>query len=53
VARTIGHNVKGIVSPVIYVVGIFLAVVSPYLAYACYVCVSLIWFIPDRRLTRV
>jgi uncharacterized membrane protein len=52
VARTIGRNVKGIVSPVIYIVGIGLAVVSPYLAYACYVSVSLIWFIPDRRLTR-
>jgi uncharacterized membrane protein len=52
VARTIGRNVKGIVSPVIYVAGIGLAAVSPYLSYACYVCVSLMWFIPDRRLTR-
>ncbi len=48
----VGKDVKGIVSPLIYAAGIGLAFVSPYLAYACYFSVSLIWFIPDRRLTR-
>jgi uncharacterized membrane protein len=52
IAATIGRNIKGIVSPVIYVVGILLSLVSPYLAYACYAFVSLMWFVPDRRLTR-
>jgi uncharacterized membrane protein len=47
----IGTDVKGIASPVICAAGIGLAFVSPYLAYACYLSVSLIWFIPDRRLT--
>lgn len=52
IVAAIGTDVKGIVSPVIYAAGIGLAFVSPYLAYACYFLVSLIWFIPDRRLTR-
>jgi uncharacterized membrane protein len=52
IAESIGRNIKGIVSPAIYVVGIALTLVSPYLGYACYVFVSLLWFVPDRRLTR-
>ena len=48
----IGRDVKGIASPIICAAGIGLAFVSPYLAYVCYFAVSLIWFIPDRRLTR-
>ena len=40
------------VSPIVYVAGFGLAFVSPYLAYACYGAVSLLWFIPDRRLTK-
>jgi len=52
IAASIGRNVKGIISPGIYVVGITLSLVSPYLAYACYAFVSLLWFVPDRRLAR-
>ncbi len=52
ILAAIGRNVKGVVSPLICAVGIALAFISPYLAYACYVSVSLIWFIPDRRLAR-
>ena len=51
IASALGTDIKGIVSPIIYTVGIGLAFVSPYLAYACYAAVSLLWFIPDRRLT--
>jgi uncharacterized membrane protein len=50
-AAAVGRDVKGTVSPIIYATGIGLAFVSPYLAYVCYVAVSLLWFIPDRRLT--
>ncbi len=52
IVAAVGRDVKGIISPVIYAVGIGLAFVSPYLAYASYLLVSLIWLIPDRRLTR-
>ena len=51
-SRAVGADVKGIVSPAIYVIGIGLAYVSPYLSYACYAAVAVIWFVPDRRLTR-
>ena len=52
IAAAVGTDVKGMVSLVIYVAGIGLAFLSPYLAYACYASVSLLWFVPDRRLTR-
>ena len=51
IAAAVGKDIKGMVSPVVYVAGFGLAFVSPYLAYACYAAVSLLWFIPDRRLT--
>ncbi|MGA3221019.1 MAG: TMEM175 family protein [Acidimicrobiales bacterium] len=50
IAAAVGKDIKGIISPVVYVVGLGLASVSPYLAYACYAAVSLLWFVPDRRL---
>ena len=52
IAAAVGTDVKGMVSLVIYVTGIGLAFLNPYLAYACYASVSLLWFVPDRRLTR-
>jgi uncharacterized membrane protein len=51
-SAAIGRDIKGIASPLVYAAGIGLAFASPYLAYACYVAVSLIWFIPDRRLMK-
>jgi len=52
IVAAVGRDTKGIASPVIYATGIGLAFVDPYLAYACYLSVSVLWFIPDRRLTR-
>ncbi len=52
IAAAVGRDTKGIASPFIYAAGIGLAFVSPYLAYACYLSVSILWFIPDRRLAR-
>ncbi len=50
--RALGRNLKGVASPIIYTTGIGLAFVTPYLAYACYALVSLMWIVPDRRLVR-
>ena len=50
IRAAIGKNTKGKISPLIYVLGVALAFVTPYLAYGCYVTVSLVWIIPDRRL---
>ena len=52
VARAIGTDFKGKVSIVIYALGVGLAWITPWIAYALYVAVSVIWFVPDRRLER-
>ena len=52
-AEAIGSDVKGYASLVIYAAGVGLAFVSPWIAYALYVAVALVWFVPDRRFVRV
>ena len=52
-ARAVGHDMKGKLSPIFYVVAIGAAFVSPAIAGALYVVVALIWVIPDRRIERV
>jgi uncharacterized membrane protein len=52
VATAIGADTKGVVSAALYLVGIGLAALSPYLSYATYALISVIWLIPDRRLVR-
>lgn len=53
ILSAVGKDVKGVISPIIYAVGVALAFVSPYIAYGCYGIVAIIWFVPDRRLTKV
>jgi uncharacterized membrane protein len=50
VARAIGSDIKGNVSVCLYAAGIGLAWLSPWIAYALYVVVAIVWFVPDRRL---
>jgi uncharacterized membrane protein len=52
VAMAIGRDVKGRVSLVIYAAAIGLAFVSPWISYALFATVSVIWFVPDRRFSR-
>jgi TMEM175 potassium channel family protein len=51
-ARAIGRDVKGKISPVLYAVAIPAAFLQAWIAYALYVAVALIWLIPDRRIER-
>ena len=46
----IGRDLKGKVSPFLYLAAIPLAFVSPWIALALYVFVALIWLVPDRRI---
>jgi uncharacterized membrane protein len=46
----IGRDLKGKVSPLLYLAAIPLAFVSPWIALAVYVFVALIWLVPDRRI---
>ena len=51
-ATAIGRDRKGKISPVLFVAGILIALVSPLGAFALYTFVVLLWFIPDRRIER-
>lgn len=51
-ARALGTDFKGKVSPVLYLTAIPLAFVNRWIALALYVVVALIWLIPDRRIER-
>lgn len=44
----IGHDVKGKITPVLYITGIVLAFVNTWASAAIYAAVALIWLIPDR-----
>jgi hypothetical protein len=50
--NAIGSDWKGKLSPLLYLVGIALAFLSPLLSIAMYVLVAALWFIPDRRIER-
>ena len=52
-ARAVGADLKGKLSPVLYVTAIALGFVAAWLALAIYVLVALIWLIPDRRIEKV
>ncbi len=48
--QAIGRDLKGKVSPLIYLLGILLCFVDPLLGIVPYVVVAVIWLVPDRRL---
>ena len=51
-AAALGSDFKGKISIVIYVVGIALAFVRPWLGFLLYILVAVTWLIPDRRIER-
>ena len=51
-ARAIGADRKGKLSPVLYAAAIPLAFVNETLSDAVYIAVALIWLVPDRRIER-
>ena len=48
--RAIGADIKGKISPVLYVVGIVLAHWAPWAAGVLYALVACTWLVPDRRI---
>jgi uncharacterized membrane protein len=46
----VGRDVKGKLSPLVYVVAIAMAFVNQWVSDALYVLVALMWLIPDRRI---
>jgi uncharacterized membrane protein len=51
-AKAVGRDLKGKLSPVLYVVAIFAAFIAPWVAGALYVLVAVLWLVPDRRIER-
>jgi uncharacterized membrane protein len=49
-ARAMGRSYKEWASLVLYALGIAAAFVHPYIAFAFYMAVAAMWFIPDRRI---
>jgi uncharacterized membrane protein len=48
-AHAVGRDLKGKISPVLYLIGIVSAFFNEYFSEAMYVLVALMWLIPDRR----
>lgn len=51
-ATSIGKDVKGKISLIIYAAAIPLAFAQTWAACACYILVALIWLVPDRRIEK-
>ena len=52
-ARAVGSDLKGKLSPLFYLTAIPMAFVSTWVSDALYVAVALLWLTPDRRIERV
>ena len=52
-ARAVGRDWKGRLSPLAYLVAIPLAYVHPWIADGLYTAVALLWLVPDRRIERI
>jgi uncharacterized membrane protein len=51
-ARALGSDFKGKISPFIYIAGVVIAYFNPVISNAIYVFAALMWLIPDRRIER-
>lgn len=52
-AKAIGYEVKGIISAVLYIVGIVASFYSEWMSGAAYFIVAMLWLIPDKRIEKV
>ncbi|MEO8333306.1 MAG: TMEM175 family protein [Gallionella sp.] len=52
-AKAVGKDRKGISSQLMYAIAIPAAFLSPWLAWALYIAVAVMWLVPDRRIERI
>lgn len=52
-AKAVGDDYKGKISPLLYASAIPLAFYKPWISQSIYVLVALMWLVPDRRIERV
>lgn len=51
-AKALGKDLKGKISPVLYIVGIISAFFNVYISSFTFVLVAIIWLVPDRRIEK-
>lgn len=52
-AKAIGKDIKGKLSPILYIMGIAFAWVSVWISGALFILVALMWLAPDKRIERI
>jgi uncharacterized membrane protein len=52
-ARALGTDIKGKISPPLYLAGILSTFYLEWVSVGIYVLVALIWLIPDRRIEKM
>ncbi|MBN9184773.1 MAG: DUF1211 domain-containing protein [Microbacterium sp.] len=52
VSEALGRDLKGRISPFIYLAGIGLSFIVPWLGLVPYVAAAIVWLVPDRRVER-
>ena len=51
-ARALGRDIKGKLTPLLYLAGIALAFMEPLASYALYAAIAALWLVPDHRVER-
>ena len=52
-AKAVGKDIKGKMSPIIYIIGILFSWISSWIAGGLFILVALIWLIPDKRIEKI
>jgi uncharacterized membrane protein len=52
-AKALGRDIKGKISPILYIIAIPMSWFSSWIAGGIWVLVALIWLIPDKRIERI
>ncbi len=52
-AEAIGKDLKGKISPILYIIGIIFSYINPLASGFMYVLVAFIWLIPDKRIEHI
>lgn len=52
-AKALGKDLKGKLSPILYLTAIFSVAINTWIAQAIFVVVALVWVIPDKRIEKL
>lgn len=51
-AKALGKDIKGKISPILYIIGIILSFYNIFISGGMYILVAIIWLIPDSRIEK-